>query len=525
MGQQRYPNNFNSTFVAAVLAAPVTGTPATELGYGILQLNGAASAWLSPLAAGDWYVITAFKRLGSVESSIEIMKVTAVDTGTPGECRITVNRAQEGSAASTFIAGDYVAIRWTKGSAETLGAHMIDAANPHAVTKAQVGLSNADNTSDANKPVSTAQAAALALKVDLTAMDTDTALAANSDARLATQKAVKAYIDALLAAQDVLVFKGGIDCSANPNFPAASAGHFYKISVAGKIGGAAGINVESGDSIYCTVDGSAAGTSGAVGVNWVIMQVNLDGAVIGPAASTDNHVAMFNGATGKLIKDSGLTLAGSNTGDETGASIATLAHAASNKTTPVDNDEFSGTDSAAGFGLIRVTWANIKAGIWTALGALIAAGTNKATIVAGDLLAIADSAAANATKYVSFTNVAAFFASLTQTLTNKRVSPRVGTSAANSATPAINTDNVDIFRITGQSIAITSMTTGLTGAPTDSQPLIIEITGTGAIGITWGASFEASTIALPTATVGTNKLSCGFLYNSVTSKWRIVGSC
>lgn len=40
--------------------------------------------------------------------------------------------------------------------------------NPHAVTKAQVGLSNVDNTSDANKPVSTAQATAIALKIDLT---------------------------------------------------------------------------------------------------------------------------------------------------------------------------------------------------------------------------------------------------------------------------------------------------------------------------------------------------------------------
>lgn len=38
--------------------------------------------------------------------------------------------------------------------------------NPHAVTKAQVGLGNVDNTSDADKPVSTAQQAALNLKAD-----------------------------------------------------------------------------------------------------------------------------------------------------------------------------------------------------------------------------------------------------------------------------------------------------------------------------------------------------------------------
>lgn len=38
-----------------------------------------------------------------------------------------------------------------------IDAHLVDIANPHKVTKAQVGLGNADNTSDADKPVSTAQ--------------------------------------------------------------------------------------------------------------------------------------------------------------------------------------------------------------------------------------------------------------------------------------------------------------------------------------------------------------------------------
>lgn len=43
-------------------------------------------------------------------------------------------------------------------------AHAAATANPHSVTKAQVGLGNADNTADASKPVSAAQQAALDLK-------------------------------------------------------------------------------------------------------------------------------------------------------------------------------------------------------------------------------------------------------------------------------------------------------------------------------------------------------------------------
>jgi hypothetical protein len=48
----------------------------------------------------------------------------------------------------------------------TLTSHTSNTSNPHATTKAQVGLSNADNTSDANKPVSTATQTALNAKQD-----------------------------------------------------------------------------------------------------------------------------------------------------------------------------------------------------------------------------------------------------------------------------------------------------------------------------------------------------------------------
>jgi hypothetical protein len=46
-----------------------------------------------------------------------------------------------------------------------LAAHEALTNNPHTVTKTQVGLSNVDNTSDADKPVSTAQQTAIDLKV------------------------------------------------------------------------------------------------------------------------------------------------------------------------------------------------------------------------------------------------------------------------------------------------------------------------------------------------------------------------
>jgi hypothetical protein len=112
----------------------------------------------------------------------------------------------------------------------------------------------------------------------------------------------------------------------------------------------------------------------------------------------------------------------------------------------------------------------------------------------------------------------------TQTLTNKWIQPRFLASTANSATPTLNTDSYDMMVITGQSVAITSFTTNLTGTPVNGQKLWVSITGTGAIAITWGASFSASTIALPTTTVTTARLDVGFVWNVATTTWRCVAS-
>lgn len=110
----------------------------------------------------------------------------------------------------------------------------------------------------------------------------------------------------------------------------------------------------------------------------------------------------------------------------------------------------------------------------------------------------------------------------TQTLTNKRITKRAPT-VTQSATPTINTDNTDVAHITGLAQAITSFTTNLSGTPVEGDTLRIDITDNGtARAITWGTSFEASTVALPTTTVISTRLDVGFVWNSVTSKWRCV---
>ena len=89
-------------------------------------------------------------------------------------------------------------------------------------------------------------------------------------------KKTLAQTKAILEIVDPLVYKGVIDCAANPNYPAADAGHVYFVSVAGKIGGASGTTVDVGDKVVCNTDATAAGDQATGGTKWNIVQGNLE---------------------------------------------------------------------------------------------------------------------------------------------------------------------------------------------------------------------------------------------------------
>lgn len=62
-----------------------------------------------------------------------------------------------------------------KETKEILNSHILNTENPHSVTKEQIGLGNADNTSDINKPVSAAMQKALDAKVSVADYNSDIA--------------------------------------------------------------------------------------------------------------------------------------------------------------------------------------------------------------------------------------------------------------------------------------------------------------------------------------------------------------
>jgi hypothetical protein len=119
----------------------------------------------------------------------------ATFTGAVGE--VTVDTDKDALVVHDGVqAGGFPAARES-----VVTAHTGNTNNPHGVTKSQVGLGNVDNTSDANKPVSSATQSALNLKADLVS-PTFTGVPAAPTADVgtsSTQLATTAFVNAEIA--------------------------------------------------------------------------------------------------------------------------------------------------------------------------------------------------------------------------------------------------------------------------------------------------------------------------------------
>jgi hypothetical protein len=108
----------------------------------------------------------------------------------------------------------------------------------------------------------------------------------------------------------------------------------------------------------------------------------------------------------------------------------------------------------------------------------------------------------------------------TQTLTNKRIDPRVVSAAsASSLTPSI---------ATADQYAYTALAAGLTinaptGTPVDGNKLIFRILDNGTSRtLTWNATYTAIGVTLPTATTANKMVYVGCIYNAANTRWDVI---
>lgn len=150
---------------------------------------------------------------------------------------------------------------------------------------------------------------------------------ASSSTAIPTAAAVVAAIDNKIAVADAMIYKGTLGTDGTVTKVPANGykvGWTYKVITAGTY---AGIKCEVGDMLIAINNGPVSGTI-VVNADWTVVQANIDGAVTGPASATAGHIAVFDGATGKVIKDGTYTIA---------TSVPSNAVFTDTKVTSVDN--------------------------------------------------------------------------------------------------------------------------------------------------------------------------------------------
>ena len=166
-----------------------------------------------------------------------------------------------------------------------------------------------------------------------------------------TAAKTKAYVDSLLSSNDAMVFKGTIGTGGTITaLPTTGyqAGWSYKVITKGTYAGNA---CEPGDLIICVKDYVSGSSSND---DWTVVQTNLDGAVTSSSTSvTNNHVVVFDGTSGKVVKTSGKALPSGNIVGDT--DYGTTSKAGVVKSSTSNNKIAIETDGTMTVNLIGVT--------------------------------------------------------------------------------------------------------------------------------------------------------------------------
>src|SRR5574344_2659415 len=94
---------------------------------------------------------------GEVKTAVNALIVYLQTTAAAGEIGAASIPGLTGGTVQALLVALKGALDSQDARVQVTEAHLLNTQNPHAVTKAQVGLGNADNTADTEKPLSSPQ--------------------------------------------------------------------------------------------------------------------------------------------------------------------------------------------------------------------------------------------------------------------------------------------------------------------------------------------------------------------------------
>jgi len=253
-----------------------------------------------------------------------------------------------------------------------------------------------------------------------------------------------------------------------------------------------------------------------------VKKINFVGATVTATNSGDDVTVNVSAGTGTVTSVAALTLG--TTGTDLSSTVATST------TTPVitlqvptasatNRGALSSTDwttfNNKGSGTVTSVAATVPAFLSVTGSPITTSGTLAITL-SGTALPIANGGTGATT--LAGASIATYTG--TETLTNKRIDPRVTSAAsASSLTPDISASDVYAYTALAAGLTINAPT----GTPVDGDKLMFRLLDNGTSrALTWNATYTVIGVTLPTATTISKTTYVGCIYNANNTRWDVI---
>lgn len=253
-----------------------------------------------------------------------------------------------------------------------------------------------------------------------------------------------------------------------------------------------------------------------------VKKINFVGATVTATNSGDDVTVNVSAGTGTVTSVAALTLG--TTGTDLSSTVATST------TTPVitlqvptasatNRGALSSTDwttfNNKGSGTVTSVAATVPAFLSVSGSPVTTSGTLAITL-SGTALPVANGGTGATT--LAGASIATYTG--TETLTNKRIDPRV-TSAASASTLTPDISASDVYAYTALAAGLTI--NAPTGTPVDGDKLIFRLLDNGTSrALTWNATYTVIGVTLPTATTISKTTYVGCIYNANNTRWDVI---